>query len=155
VRTIKAIDALVYGKRHSTFFWQSLRRERYRSALPARVEYLIAEHIHLTESVRAQIIVDEIRAGKFHLDLMDATVNGIQLKLYVSKKWGAINLGGHLHILPQYPLQSIVNIEGSGIAVDPAWKADLVPLQDCADGVGHSGGGAVATDLESEKASET
>ncbi len=47
---------------------------------------------------------------------METTVNGMKMEVYVSKKWGAINLGGQLLILPQYPLQELQQIDFGGTA---------------------------------------
>jgi hypothetical protein len=81
---------------------------------------MIAQDVRVPEAVRAQIIIGELQAGKFHQELMDARVNGVMVQVYASRKWGAINLGGNLMILANYPLQSIQDIEGEGIAVAPA-----------------------------------
>jgi hypothetical protein len=127
VRTMKAFDRAVYGSIHFRFMWLELRKRRYKAALPPRAGYMIAEHIHVPVSVRAEIIKHEIQTGRFHQDLMDAEINGIRTQLYASKKWGAINLGGHLMIVEAYPLQSIQTIEGANIVVEPAPKNE-VPL---------------------------
>jgi hypothetical protein len=55
---------------------------------------------------------------------MDAEVNGTKIQIYASRKWGAINLGGQLLVLPQYPLQSIGRIEGNQLVVDQVWKSE-------------------------------
>jgi hypothetical protein len=101
--------------------WQELRKKRYELLHPASAFYMIAEYINLPEAVRAKIIQGEIAAGKFHQELMDAEVNGTKVQVYASKKWGAINFGGQLLILPQYPLQSIGKVESDHIVVDLAW----------------------------------
>jgi len=121
VRAMKRMDREIYGEIHGKFIWRELRDRRYSMKLLPRVGYMIAEYIRLPETVRAKIIETEIRLGKFHQELMDAEVNGVKVKVYASRKWGAINLGGHLMILQHYPLQSIGTIEGENIVVDPAW----------------------------------
>lgn len=122
LRVMKRMDHEVYGEIHSEYFWKDLRKKRYELFTPAAAIYMIAEHINLPESVRARIVAMEIAGGKFHQELMDAEVNGTKVQIYASKKWGAINLGGHLHILPGYPLISIAKIDDPSIIVDPAWK---------------------------------
>lgn len=121
-RAMKRMDREVYGIVHARFMWRELRKRRYELLHPAAAFFMIAEHIHLPEAIRAQIILAEVAAGRFHQELMDAEVNGTKIQLYASRKWGAINLGGQLLVLPQYPLQAIVNIEGEQFKVDSAWK---------------------------------
>jgi hypothetical protein len=121
MRTMKKIDELVYGRLHRTFMWNALRRSRYSSTLQPRVGFMIANHIHVPAAIRAHIIMDEIRQGHFHQDLMDAVVNGVPVQIYASKKWGALNLGGYLLVLEHYPLQAITQIDSDRIVVDPAW----------------------------------
>jgi len=122
LRAAKRIDLEVYGEIHSKFMWRELRGRRYTSTMLPFAEYMIAQHIRLPQSIRARIIEREIHEGKFHQKLLDVEVNGVNVQVYASKKWGAINLGGHLLILEHYPLQSITKIEGQNIIVDPAWK---------------------------------
>lgn len=112
IRAMKRIDREVYGEIHGRFMWHELRKKRYELHHPAAAFYMIAEYIKLPGAVRTKIIAQEIKEGRFHQDLMDATVNGVTVQVYASKKWGAINLGGHLLVLPEYPLQRIDNIEG-------------------------------------------
>lgn len=124
VRVIKSMDEQVYGKVHSRFMWRELRRRRYTAIMLPRADYIIAEHIRIPEAIRAQIIQQEICEGRFHQELIDTEVNGVKVQVYASKKWGAVNLGGHLLVLPEYPLQKLEKIDGPGIAADPAWLQD-------------------------------
>lgn len=119
MRVMKRIDREVYGTIHAKFMWHELRSRRYSMNLLPRSSYMIAQDIRVPEPVRAQIIVEETRSGKFHQELMDARVNGVIVQIYASRKWGAINLGGNLMILAHYPLQSIQDIGGEGISVAP------------------------------------
>lgn len=123
-RAMKRMDREVYGEIHARFMWRELRKRRYELLQPAAAFFMIAEHIRLPEAIRAQIILDEVAAGRFHQELMDAEVNGTKIQIYASRKWGAINLGGQLLVLPQYPLQAIGKIEGKQFVVDPAWKSE-------------------------------
>ncbi len=125
VLVMKRMDEQVDGKIHSRFMWRELRNRRYSMTMLPRAAYMIAEHIHIPEAIRAQIINDEIRKGRFHQELIDTVVNGVNVQIYASKKWGAINLGGHLLILKQYPLQKLERVDSPEIVVDPAWLGDL------------------------------
>jgi hypothetical protein len=135
VRVMKRMDEQLYGRLHAQFMWSELRKRRYSTTMLPRAAYMIAEHILIPEAIRARIIQQEIREGRFHQEVIETVVNGVNVQVYASRKWGAVNLGGHLLVLPQYPLQKLEKIDGPGIAVDPAWLQDPIndPTQHPAD----------------------
>ncbi len=60
MRLMKRIDDVAVGP-ETRFFWRKLRERRYDRTMPAKVQYMIAPHIKLSEKERAAVMKEEMK----------------------------------------------------------------------------------------------
>jgi hypothetical protein len=89
MRLMKRIDDFAVGP-EARFFWRKLRERRYDRTMPAKVQYMIAPHIKLSEKERAAVMKEEMKRGQVIWEPMQTVVNGQQAVVLVHKKWGVV-----------------------------------------------------------------
>ena len=108
VRLMKRIDDVAVGP-EARFFWRKLRERRYDRTLPAKVQYMIAPHVKLSEKERAAVMKEEMQRGKVFWE----PVNGQRAIVPVCKKWAAVHLGDRVVFLDVYPLIALQSINAT------------------------------------------
>jgi hypothetical protein len=110
LRLMKKIDRIVLGP-SAKYVWPEARKKRYQLIAPAKAAYMMVPHLNLSPEIRQKIILEEMAEGRQVWSDMPATINGDKVTLSACREWGAFLLGGRMIVLPQYPLQSLDDIQ--------------------------------------------
>jgi hypothetical protein len=108
LRLMKKIDKIALGP-SAPFLWRERRKRRYVIIAPARVAYMLSPGLNELDRIKVALL--EAKDNKNTWVDMKTMINGNEVLIKACKKWGVVQLHGHLMALPRYPLIEINNIE--------------------------------------------
>lgn len=106
---MKKFDRLHLGP-SSQYLWHEIRKKRYKLMSPPKVGYLLLPNMRLSNEIRINVALEEIKMGMSQLEDMPTEINGEKVTVKVCKKWGIVFLGKAILSLPQYPLVELKSI---------------------------------------------
>jgi hypothetical protein len=100
LRLMKSIDNFYLGPR-AKYLWCEMRKERYKMIYPAKISYMLMQHMWLSHADRFKIIQEEIAMGRAVWKDMPVKINGKDQEIKTYGELGAIMLGPQLVLLDE------------------------------------------------------